>query len=133
MFVQISWLDRYKFWSMIELVSLKTEKTDDLLSWVWCLSLLLLSEIFLDIKHVYVMIVMIPCKKLWVLTMLPFLLSLLHWAIACTYASLCTPSLTHIINSTHHFCLQHLLPGTLEWRKSKKDQKYQIEQLINFL
>ena len=35
-------------------------------------------------------------------------------------------------DSTHHFCLWNLLSGTLEWRKWKKDQKHQNEELIIF-
>ena len=38
----------------------------------------------------------------------------------------CT-SLMHVKNSMCHFCLLHLLSGTLEWKIWKKDQKYQIE------
>ena len=54
--------------------------------------------------------------------------SLLHLtrAIACTHDSTHTTSLMHVKNSTHHSGLWHLLSETLEQRKWKKEQKYQI-------
>ena len=50
---------------------------------------------------------------------------LMH-AIACALASTCATSLMCVKNSTHHLGLQHLLSGTLEQRKWKKEQKHQI-------
>ena len=40
-------------------------------------------------------------------------------AIACTYTSTRTTNIMHVKNNKHHFCLWHLLGGTLEWRKWK--------------
>ena len=41
--------------------------------------------------------------------------------IARAHASTRATSLMHVKNSTHHFCLWHLLFGTLEWKKWNKD------------
>ena len=56
-------------------------------------------------------------------------ISLLHLMrmIACVHISTLATSLMHVKNNMCHFCLSHLLSGTLEWRKWKKDQKHQIE------
>ena len=55
-------------------------------------------------------------------------ISLLHLmrAIVHAHASTCATSLMHVKNSTHHLGLWHLLSGTLERRKLKKEQKHQI-------
>ena len=47
--------------------------------------------------------------------------------ITCAHDSTLTTSLMRVKNSTCHFCLWHLLSGTLECRKWKKDKRYQIE------
>ena len=51
--------------------------------------------------------------------------SLLHLmrAITLIHASTRTTSLKRVKNSTRHFCLWHLLSGTLEQRKQKKELK----------
>ena len=56
------------------------------------------------------------------------LLHLLH-AIACAHARTHTISLMRVKNSTCHFCLWHLLSGTLEQRKWKKETR--TSNLIN--
>ena len=48
-------------------------------------------------------------------------------AVTHTQASTLPTCLMNVKNSMCHFCLWHLLSGTLECRKWKKDQKYQIE------
>ena len=53
-------------------------------------------------------------------------LYLIH-AITSAHASTCATSLMHVKSSMRHFCLWHLLSGTLEWRKWKKNEKHWIE------
>ena len=47
--------------------------------------------------------------------------SLIHLMCAITrvHGSTCANSLMCVKNTMHHFCLWHLLPGTVEWRKLK--------------
>ena len=54
------------------------------------------------------------------------LLHLMH-AIAHAHASTGATSSMRIKNSMYHFCLWHLLFGTLKWKKWNKDQKNQLE------
>ena len=51
--------------------------------------------------------------------------------IASAHASTLATSLMHEKNSTHHSCLWHLLPGTLEWRKWKKDKNIIVNTIIS--
>ena len=53
------------------------------------------------------------------------LLHLMH-VIAHPHPGTLATSLMRVKNSTCHFCLWHLLSGTLEWKKWKKDQKHQF-------
>ena len=55
-----------------------------------------------------------------------FALLNLIWTIACVPASMHATNLMHVKNSMRHSCLWHLLSGTLEQRKWKKEQKHQI-------
>ena len=63
------------------------------------------------------------------------LASLLHLmrAITRAHASTRAISLMRVKNSIHHFCFWHLLSGTLERRKWKKEQEHQIKQVIILL
>ena len=58
--------------------------------------------------------------------------SLLHLicAIARAHASTSTTILMHAKNNMYHFCLSHLLSGTVEWKKI--DKEHHIQWLIAF-
>ena len=60
------------------------------------------------------------------------LLYLVH-AITRTNASTRATSLMSVKNSTHHFCLKHLVPGTLKLKKWKnKNVKLKLSFFFNF-
>ena len=43
-------------------------------------------------------------------------------ATACAHAGTHSTGLIQVKNSMHHFCLWHLLSGTLEWKKNWKNK-----------
>ena len=71
-----------------------------------------------------------PCQPLYLLCT-PFIINILQLmrAFPRPHHSTFTISLMYVKNTLHHFCLLHLLSGTLERRKWKKDEQHQIKWL----